>query len=344
MSNGLISIMDFDENYAVLLADYFRKKSGLGYDIKVFTELDALIEFSLINFSDILIISEEFISSIDSLKNIGSIFILFENSILHEETNYKCQQEYESLYKYQSSENIIHDVMAGYANIPQKHVFSNFLPKSSKIISVYSPIKRCGKTSFSLTLGCLLARNESALYINFEEYSGFSFFSSREHLGDLSDLLYFYKQNKNNLDKKLLSLSHTLHQLNYIPPMRFSLDLRQIDSKEWVLFINDIVSLGRYSTIILDLSDCIKDVTGLLDISDTIYMPIVNDGVSVKKVADFYGAMKILNQSDTIEKITELTLPEQSYDPAVVNNMEQLLFGSMGRYVQTLISGGTNNI
>ncbi len=343
MSNGLISIMDFDEHYAVLLADYFRKKSGLGYDIKVFSDIDALILFSQTNFSDILIISEEFISRTDSLINIGSFFILFENSILSEDTTYNCSLEYESLYKYQSSENIIRDVMAGYANIPKKRIRTNFLHSSSNIISVYSPIKRCGKTSFSLTLGCLLARNESVLYINFEEYSGFSFFSSREHLGDLSDLLYFYKQNVDNLDKKLLSLSHTLHQLNYIPPMRFSLDLRQIDSKEWVQFINDIVSLGRYSTIILDISDCIKDITGLLDISNIIYMPIVNDYISEKKVADFYGAMKILNQTNTIEKITELTLPEQTFDALNVNYMEQLLFGGMGHYVQTLLSGGVIN-
>ena len=38
---------------------------------------------------------------------------------------------------------------------------------------VYSPVKRCGKTCFALTLGQILAKRQSVLYLNLEECAGF---------------------------------------------------------------------------------------------------------------------------------------------------------------------------
>ena len=41
-------------------------------------------------------------------------------------------------------------------------------------MGVYSPVSRCGKSALALTLAQALGRNFSVLYMNLEEYSGFS--------------------------------------------------------------------------------------------------------------------------------------------------------------------------
>ena len=46
--------------------------------------------------------------------------------------------------------------------------------RRSRMIGVYSPIGRCGKSSFAFTLGQVLAREEKVLYITLEEFSGLS--------------------------------------------------------------------------------------------------------------------------------------------------------------------------
>ena len=61
----------------------------------------------------------------------------------------------------------------------------------AKVLGVYSPVGRCLKTSFALTMGKLLAQEERVLYLNLEEFSGLSVLMKEEYKSDLSDLLYF---------------------------------------------------------------------------------------------------------------------------------------------------------
>lgn len=336
MDTGIIAIMDSEEAYAVKLADYFKAKSGLGYNVQVFTNIHSFLDFEKTNFTDILIISEIYGDYVADLKNTGQVYILSEGSIDIKLT------EYCSIYKYQSTENIIRDVMTNYV---MTNPASTALHKSrislktatSKLLSVYSPVKRCGKTTFALVLGCLLAKTEPALYLSFEEYSCLSFYTGTQHTGDLSDLLYFYRQNPDNLDKKLLSLSHSLHNMDYIPPIHFSLDLKYMNGEDWCGFINDIAAIGKYTHIILDISDSLTDIYELLSISDTIYFPILNDALSLEKVNNFKKTLCLLGKNAIVEKLKEISLPEINITAGDSPVFNSLLYGSYGLTVQKII-------
>ncbi len=337
ISNGLITIIDIEEAYALKLAEFFRSKSGLDYNIQVFTEINSLLEFNKTNYSDILIIAEVYGDYISDLNNAGHIYILSEGYLDYSLNN--CS----TIYKYQPAENIIRDVMTSYASISCSNPKIKLKNATANIISIYSPIKRCGKTTFALVLGCLLAKSENTLYLNFEEYSAFSLFTSNEHLGDLSDLLYFYMQNPHNLDKKLLSLSHSIHQLSYIPPMRFSLDFKSLTGDDWVKFINDIVSTERYKNIILDLSDGIIDVFGILANSNVIYFPTLPDSISNAKVENFKQTACLQKDYDFINKIKEIQIPQPNYSFGSNDLISNLLYNSFGSYISKLIEENNFN-
>lgn len=129
------------------------------------------------------------------------------------------------VYKYQSSDAIVRDVMTWYGESPGE------LPEVSgrglaKVLGVYSPVGRCLKTSFALTMGKLLAQEERVLYLNLEEFSGLSVLMKEEYKSDLSDLLYFYNGGSYN-SLRLSSVVHTMGELDYIPPVRYPEDLDQ---------------------------------------------------------------------------------------------------------------------
>lgn len=139
---------------------------------------------------------------------------------------------YAGVYKYQASSQIVREVMACYGE--EKSVLpvqSSALKKSTDILGVYSPLGRCLKTSFALTLGQILAKERPVLYLNLEEYAGFEELFGRSFSGTLSDLLYFVQQGENNLSVKLSGMVQTAGTLDFIPPVQSPLDIRGLHGR-----------------------------------------------------------------------------------------------------------------
>ena len=90
----------------------------------------------------------------------GSIKIV----ILSEGVHPPELDRYPSVYKYQASSDVVREVMACYG--AEKNVAPAVFPvskKTTEIYGIYSPLGRCLKTSFALTLGQILARDRAVL-------------------------------------------------------------------------------------------------------------------------------------------------------------------------------------
>ena len=69
------------------------------------------------------------------------------------------------IYKFQSGDDIIREVMAVYSEIPGiRPNTAGATDQSRRIIGVYSPIGRCGKTCLALAIGQILAKEEKVLF------------------------------------------------------------------------------------------------------------------------------------------------------------------------------------
>ncbi len=334
MSNGTIAIYDSEADYALKLAEYFRLKNGLNYSVSVFTDYNSLKNYLSENDIDILLISEEFCMYIEELQNVSNLFILTDGNID------AALKQYASLYKYQPADRMLRDIMSCYALSSSREKVTVLTSAPAKITGIYSPVKRCGKTSFALAYGCIISMTESSLYINLEEYSGFSFFADDTSAGDLSDLLYFYRQNPSNVGKKLAALSRIYHNLNYIPPMQFSYDIKNMESQDLNNFIHTISETEQYQNIILDISDSLKDVPALLSICDKIFMPSTKDNISQFKIDEFFKSILALYNSSIKDKTEIITLPYA--DPCIFSDtaghdfIEKLLFSKFGTYIREL--------
>ena len=122
---------------------------------------------------------------------------------------------------------------------------------TAKILCVYSPVNRCQKTSFALTLGQILAEEDRTLYINLEDFSGMSALMNEMFTGSISDLLYYYRQGQCSW-ARLSSMIYTWGDLDYIPPARYPEDLSQTEGGYLAGFLSDLAKTSVYRMIVVD--------------------------------------------------------------------------------------------
>lgn len=330
MQTGTLAICDLDEEYAKNLMEYISGKQGMPFKVVVFTEKDALLQYVRENYVEILLISDKAMEEDIALHNAGKIILLSPGEILSQ------YSDYDSIFKYQSGENIVREVLEYYVEVHKGGV----IPVSKgdvEIIGVYSPLGRTGKTTFALTLGQVLAAKYSAIYINMEEFSAFDKIFSQSYAGDLSDLMYYFKQNPEVLPIKLQAIVGNIHGLDYVPPLMFCEDLRNLETKEWISLIEKIASIGTYDKIILDLSSMVRNIFEILDICDVVYMPISDDQISLMKVNAFEECMLKKEKEKLLDCIVKIKLPQTERQRWNEDYLERQLWGEVGDFVRKII-------
>ena len=168
MKKNIFAVCDLEVEYAFNFMDYLNQKRNLPFEIQVFTTAESLVAYGKENHIELLLISDKAMRKEVRDLGIGKIIILSEGVHPPE------LDQYSSVYKYQSSSDVIREVMACYGEEKSLNpVDFPAMKKNMDIIGVFSPLGRCLKTSFALALGQILAKERAVLYLNLEEYSGF---------------------------------------------------------------------------------------------------------------------------------------------------------------------------
>ena len=168
MKKNIFAVCDLEVDYAFNFMDYLNQKKNLPFGIQAFTTAESLIAYGKENHIELLLISDKAMRKEVRDLGIGKIIILSEGVHPPE------LDQYSSVYKYQSSSDVIREVMACYGEEKSLDpVTFPALKKTMEIIGVFSPLGRCLKTSFALALGQILAKERAVLYLNLESYSGF---------------------------------------------------------------------------------------------------------------------------------------------------------------------------
>ena len=332
MNKNIFAICDLEEEYAKNFMEYLNQKRNIPFEIRAFTTRQGFVEFAKSNRVELLLISERTMCPEIRGLDIGRIIILSEG--VHSQEH----DRYPSVYKYQSSAEVVREVMACYGQNSRTAAEAwPVLKKKTKILGVYSPLRRCLKTSFALTLGQILAGRQAVLYLNLEEYSGFEQLMQTEFRSTLSDLLYYLKQENQNLIHQMNGMVMTAGNLDYIPPVRTPWDIKSVSLKEWNLLLDHIVAETAYETLLLDLGCETEETFGLLERCERIYMPVLKDRVSQCKIAQFEELLKNRGMPQISGKIVKVQPPchrdENRNEPYVSG----LVFSELGDYVKAVL-------
>lgn len=331
LKKSIFAVCDLEASYACNLMDYLNEKKSTPFEVQAFTNVESLENFARENEIEILLISTR--AMCNGIKELP----VKRTIILSEGEKLQDLEEYPFVYKYQSSDQLLSEVMEYYAADHPGTCFVPELAHKTKLYAVYSPIGRTRKTFFSLALGEILAERKQVLYVNLEEFSGFEELFGTKYRADISDLIYFARQKEGSLIYRLNSVVQSFHELEYIPPAFSPADIRDVSGEEWMAFLNELAVYCEYDVIILDLSEQVDDLFQILDRCDRIYMPIQEDMISKAKLLQYEKLIHMLDLDGILDKTKRIRLPAQAVSKENGNLTQQLVWGEMGNYVRRLL-------
>lgn len=287
-------ICDAEHEYAEHLMQAVRARKELGFQMHLFQSLEQLEVFSKEKTIHMLLLGEDYPAGQRQQIQAKERYVLVKgepDNLLPEE---------KPIYKYQSADRILGDILED-GPYGQEAVKRGRHSSDGRLIGVYSPIHRIGKTKYALELGKDLAKSGPALYINLEEYSGGSCYFPEETGQNLADLLYYIRQSEGHLGFRISAIAGRVGEMDYIPPMPVMQDLRAVEESEWLRLIEAVFSQTIYKSVILDLGDGINGLYRILRECHTVYTLYGDDGVSQAKLKQYSENLRLTGFEDVLE-------------------------------------------
>ena len=161
----VVAMYEQEEAYGKNLAEYVNRRESVPFEMQVFSQADKLSDYLQNHTPQLLLLSEG-----SGLESYGEMRDKAEDVVYL--TGQKAQVQGHNgdyIYKYQPTDQILNQLMQHIGGKEKRD--SPIVQASCPIYGIYSPVGRCGKTTFSLLLGELLSRRRSVLYIGFDELS-----------------------------------------------------------------------------------------------------------------------------------------------------------------------------
>ena len=339
----ILAILSTERRYAERLCDYCNRKKSLLLTAVAFDNADECAAFAAKHNIEILLADSGLINA-ECMNPDGrgaaairaSRIIGLEEGISFERAFAESGRDgYVGVNKYQPAETLIRDIMSGCEG--RDMYFDEAAPiRAARVIGVYSPVSRCGKSSFAITLGRMQAKRHKTLYISLEEFSCLGMFSGERYELTLSDAVYHMKQGSLT-SQRLYSMIHNIGGLEYIPPMRCADDSNAVSGEDYVRLINEILKNSLYEVLIIDMDRYADEASELLEICDTVYMPVLQDAMNRMKTESFVAYLKTSERGYIADKLVSINTPQPENTALQgLSYLDSLLYGSMGDMVREL--------
>ena len=166
MNKKIFVVSDTDREYTERFIRCLEAWEGSRFEIRGFTEKECLSEQLAARPADILLISEAMLGMDPEFR--GQLEASSRRMLVLSEQSGGGGEEH-FVYRYQPLDRILRQI-AAYCE--EQEPWEEDAALHAEIYGVYSPVKRCYKTTFSLILGQILADRGTTLYVNLEDCSG----------------------------------------------------------------------------------------------------------------------------------------------------------------------------
>ena len=336
MKQKVFAICDTEEAYALRLTEYMLDKIRLPYALHLFTKTEELQKFMQQEEVEILLIAESALKMLREeyiRQQVMQLFILQEGGV-EQPNSADWQDKSNCISKFQSPEKIVELLYESVTDLSDWKRAETVQDAKAKLIGIYSPIKRCLQTSFAITMGQILAKEHRTLYFNFENYSGFGQMLQKEFSMDMADLMYYFRCAKDKLFMRLPSIIQSINGLDYVPPMQYRAEPREITGSQWLELCRHIAGIGQYEYIILDLDDSMEGLFDLLQNCTRIYTITKDDSFAVAKINQYEQILKFNELEEIADKTVKCKFPVFKELPA---NMDLMTHGELAGYVKAIV-------
>ena len=156
-----------------------------------------------------------------------------------------CPEDIGAVFKYRSAGVLLHTILG---HLQETGGCCTEMA-GTKLISLYSPIKRCLQTTFGIHLAHLLSKKGRTLYLNLEGYSGFDRFLSGPFSKDISDFIYYVNQTSENISLITQNFLYRLGEVDMIPPVLNPRNLQDITEEMWIHMLHSLKPVDYMTTL-----------------------------------------------------------------------------------------------
>lgn len=315
MSDKNVVICDREIRYANGLGENIAEREDLAVKVYVCSSFEHVLELEQAKKIHIFIVDEEITYAQRTQIGANQVFVLARGKVTD------LGEEEWAIGKYQCADEIIRQVFEFYVDRTKENVMRCMNKERARMVAVYSPIHRVGKTSFALALGRECVRKKKVLYLNLEEYAGME--ASRDTNMNLGDLLYYLRQGNGNLGIRLQSVVREHEGLDVVPPIPVVLDLKEVTWEEWEALITELVENSLYEMVILDVGESVQGLFSLLERCDRVYMPVLEDEISRRKLKQYQDNVEQL-KLEKLKRITyQFVMPQNPEEFARIQMKEE---------------------
>ena len=295
MSDKNVVICDREIRYANGLGENISEREDLAVKVYVCSSFEHVLELEQAKKIHIFIVDEEITYAQRTQIGANQVFVLTRGKVAD------LGEEEWAIGKYQCADEIIRQVFEFYVDRTKENVMRCMNKERARLVAVYSPIHRVGKTTFALALGRECAKSKKVLYLNLEEYAGMEV--SQDTNMNLGDLLYYLRQGNGNLGIRLQAAVKEDEGLDVVPPIPVVLDLKEVTWEEWEALITQLLENSLYEMVVLDVSESVQGLFPLLELCDRVYMPVLEDENSRRKLKQYQDNVEQLK----LEKLKRIT-------------------------------------
>ena len=306
MRKKLLAICDSEPTYAKKLMEQISQDQKSEFHVRTFSDAGQLFQYSKKHEIDLLLMEDCFREEIRYKIPAKKRFLLSRDAANPLQSTMSKSSE-TVISKYQPAPMILQQLMNAVSVNESMEKKRTSLKKMAskvekgKLIGVYSPVHRIGKTKFSLELAEKISRNEAVLYLNLEDYSGLDYCVPIQGKEDLGALLYYAKQDSNTFGIRLSMLVSQMDGIDYVPPAQVTRDIREVSSQQWVELLEQIRDKSIYGTIVLDLGESIQGLFEILRLCEIVYTPYIEEKGAKAKLKQYFDNLRRLGYEDVIE-------------------------------------------
>ncbi len=263
------------EGYMSSLVDYLCRKSHSVVETRLFTSFETLQRGVDTGKVDVLLAGEEVAGEIRSLQGkIPQIVLLSEESQLTE------GKEYSRVFKYQSAQNIVKEVLAQVAEDDRIYYSQRIvINRTAELIGVYAPFGGAGVTEYAISMAQGLAKQYRTLYVNMELFQGLDALPERKKGREdfsyrgMSEVVFYLKQRKDRLALKLETLVVSREGLDYIYAVEDYRDLYSINGEDMDYLVKVLLQQTEYEKVVFDIGYIGDSALYLMEHCTQLYMP-----------------------------------------------------------------------
>lgn len=290
--------------YSERFAEYFCNNKNNCIDFRIFTVFDKISEFVKKGRLDVLLLGQEYVDEIKNTKEIGKIIVLSEGNYVME------GEKYPVVFKYQSVENIINEVLENIADdekIRLEENNKNPVKINTELIGVYSSDSVNLALKYGVDLAIKTAKVKKTLLVCLDQLNGLDgalrlennmceqFFSyegenmtyETSYVRGMSEVIYYLNKKGSKLALKLQSIICHRGGVDCIYSVEDYRDLKYFDIEGVEEFISILSGQMEYETIIFVIGYLNETFIELMQRCDKLYFSAVQDEIDRQRFSSF---------------------------------------------------------